>query len=256
MASIAFKTLGGEGKDIVLIHGFGSDRLSWLANSPALMTVGRVYALDLPGHGDSSTEIVTGSMDELADAVADVLIESGMSNAHLVGHSLGGGIAILIAARHPDLVASLTMIAPAGLGTHIDQDFLSAFPQLADVEGALTEMRRLVARPQLINKMTAQRVMAQLSREGARDALARIAAAIPAGDEAIREACRAVAARGLPRLVIWGEEDRINPIDDARVATFGGERQMVPQTGHLPHIENFKAVNDILCAFIAARAVA
>ena len=53
MSDITFKTLGGEGPDLVLIHGFGSDRLSWAGNSPALMTVARVHSLDLPGHGDS-----------------------------------------------------------------------------------------------------------------------------------------------------------------------------------------------------------
>ena len=54
--ALAFKTLGGEGHDVVLIHGFGSDRLSWLGNSPALMPLAKLHALDLPGHGDSSLE--------------------------------------------------------------------------------------------------------------------------------------------------------------------------------------------------------
>ena len=68
MSDITFKTLGGEGPDLVLIHGFGSDRLSWAGNSPALMEVARVHSLDLPGHGDSlGAEVGDGSPLALAE---------------------------------------------------------------------------------------------------------------------------------------------------------------------------------------------
>ncbi len=93
MGDIAFKTLGGDGRDIVLIHGFGSDRLSWLGNSPALMPLGRVHALDLPGHGDSRLDIQDVRPRDLAETVAR---QSGTMQADLLTLS-----AIRWAARWP-----------------------------------------------------------------------------------------------------------------------------------------------------------
>lgn len=250
MASLAFKTLGGEGQDIVLIHGFGSDRLSWLGNSPALMTLGRVHALDLPGHGESDTDVGDGSPQALMRAVAEALDENRIARAHLVGHSLGGALALLLADQQPQRVASLSLIAPAGLGAGLDRDFPLNYAALADQDAVLAALRRLVVRPILINKMTAQRVLTQLDRPGAREALNRIAAGLLSGEAVLAEAATRIAAGNLPRLVIWGSADAINPIDRARLAEFGGTRLEVPDAGHLPHIENAKAVNEALAAFL------
>lgn len=250
MGSIAFKTLGGDGPDVVLIHGFGSDRLSWLATSPALLEVARVHALDLPGHGESAPEVGDGSAMELAGRVVDRLTQEGLELVHLVGHSLGGGIALLIAARRPDLVASLSLLAPAGLGGGIDAAFPKDLAALGDVDSAMALLRRLVVRGVLINRMTAKRLIDHLARDGVRKALASIAAALPDSETAIREAAAKV-TREVPRLVVWGEADSINPLDQARLDSFGGESHVIPATAHLPHIENPAAVNAVLCAFLA-----
>ena len=250
MAGLAFKTLGGEGQDIVLIHGFGSDRLSWLGNSPALMTLGRVHALDLPGHGESDTGVGDGSPQALMRAVADALDENGITRAHFVGHSLGGALSLLMADQQPERVASLSLIAPAGLGRGLDRDFPLTYAALADQEAVLAALRRLVVRPILINKMTAQRVLTQLDRPGARQSLNRIAAGLLSSETALAEAATRIAAGNVPRLVIWGSADAINPIDRARLAEFGGTLLEVPDAGHLPHIENAKAVNEALATFL------
>lgn len=251
MSSIAFKTLGGEGEDIVLIHGFGSDRLSWLGNSPALMTIGRVHALDLPGHGESDAEVADGSAGKLAEIVADLLIKQGLVRFHLIGHSLGGAIALILAARQPKIVSSLTLIAPAGIGRGVDQSFAADYAALDDLEAALTLMRRLVVRPQLINKMTAQRVLAQLGRDGVRDAVRRIGAALPESERQAQSAALAVAVSDIPRSIIWGQQDAINALDDKRLQSFGGDAHVIPDTGHLPHIEDAKRVNGLLLEFLA-----
>lgn len=256
MSKLAFKTLGGEGEDIVLIHGFGSDRLSWLATSPALMAIGKVHALDLPGHGDSSPEIGDGTPHALAAQIAVVLRANGISRAHLVGHSLGGGLAMLMAANEPVRVISLSLIAPAGLGTGVDPEFLAAYPELIDADAAMTLLRRLVVLPLLINKMTVQRVLAQLSREGVREALKVIASQLVRGEASITAAAAAVAGFDLPRLVLWGDRDTLNPLDQHQLNTFGGTGLIVANTAHLPHIENPKLVNDALVSFISrARAL-
>ena len=254
MAAIAFKTLGGSGPDVVLIHGFGSDRLSWLGNSPALLPFARVHALDLPGHGESDTDAGDGTPEFLARGVADALAAHGIGKAHLVGHSLGGGIALLLAASAPERVASLSLIAPAGLGIGIDAGFLAAYAGLADAESAVALLRRLVVKPLLINKMTVQRVLAQLAREGARDALKSIATQLVAHQAELAAAATRVAGYGTPRLVIWGANDSINPIDAARVGAFGGNLLNVADSAHLPHIENPRPVNEQLVCFLQEQA--
>ena len=74
-----------------------------------------VHALDLPGHGASSKDVGDGSLTTLADTVVGFLDALGISRAHLVGHSLGGAVVAAVAKAAPDRVASLTLLAPAGL---------------------------------------------------------------------------------------------------------------------------------------------
>ncbi|PZF76672.1 alpha/beta hydrolase [Aestuariivirga litoralis] len=251
MQGLTFKTLGGEGPDLVLIHGFGSDRLSWAGTSPALMEVARVHSLDLPGHGDSlAADAGDGSAAALAGAVTAALDAQGMGPVHLLGHSLGGSIAMLMALGQPERVRSLTLLAPAGLGHAIDHDFLARFPDLATKEEAEALLQKLVSKPLLINRFTIARVLEQLSRTGAREALRAIAKGVEAHEEQLGEAARLIAATGLPRLVIFGGADAINPPSPAALAAFGGQQLVIPEAGHLPHVEAARQVNAAITAFI------
>ena len=251
MSDITFKTLGGEGPDLVMIHGFGSDRLSWAGNAPALMEVARIHSLDLPGHGDSlASEMGDGSPLALAELVADALDANGIGKAHLLGHSLGGGIAIVMALGQPERVLSLSLLAPAGLGHGIDQDFLADFPELETNEDAGALLQRLVTKPLLINRLTIARVLEQLARPGAREALRGIAEGIVMQEAQLGEWARQIAATGIPRLVIFGGADQINPPDAISLVGFAGRMLVIPEAGHLPHVEAAKQVNAELTAFI------
>ena len=253
MASLAFKTLGGHGPDLVLIHGFGSDRLSWAGNVAALLPVARVHSLDLPGHGESAPDAGGGGPAELAARVAETLKAQGIGKAHLLGHSLGGSVAMEMASTAPDSVLSLTLIAPAGLGQGIDHEFLARYTELETPEEAAALLSRLVTKPMLINKFTVQRVLAQLGQPGARDALRRIASALQAAESGLERTVDRIAASDVPRLMIWGEQDSINPLDPLRLTTFGGAALTVPDAGHLPHIEGARLVNTEIPAFLTAQ---
>jgi pimeloyl-ACP methyl ester carboxylesterase len=250
MSGLAFRTLGGEGADLWLIHGYGSDRLSWLGNSPALMTVARVHALDLPGHGDSPVSDGEDSLAGLARSVEETVAANSTGKVHVVGHSLGAGLALLMAEAGPERFRSLTLISPAGLGRTVDRSFLEAYPDLSTAEEATALLQRLVVRPQLINKLTVQRVLSQLDRPGAREALRKVAASLSGMEPVISDAAAAVSTGDLPRLTIWGEKDSINPLDATRLAAFGGESLVIPGAGHLPHIEAAKPVNDRIVSFL------
>ena len=110
MPSLAY-TRSGAGAPLVLLHGIGLDRRSWDPVVPALARHFDVIAVDLPGFGDSAP----GQADPkaLAEAVAGLLTELGVTSPHLAGNSLGGWVALELAGRGP--VASLTLLSPAGL---------------------------------------------------------------------------------------------------------------------------------------------
>jgi pyruvate dehydrogenase E2 component (dihydrolipoamide acetyltransferase) len=249
-ARIAFQTLGGGGPSALLLHGFGSDHLSWVANQPALGNVATLFALDLPGHGASGMNVGDGAVATLAQRIAARLDQKGLHALNLIGHSLGGGVALVLAATRPDLVASLALIAPAGLGEALDPAFLAAFPELAAPEDAQRLLQRLVVRPRLIGKPLVALALRQLDKPGSRDALRRVAQGLLDGAGDLQAAAGAVAASAIPRLVIWGEEDVINPISRARLVAFGGALLVAPGAAHLPHVESPRFVNAAISDFL------
>lgn len=238
MTGLAFKTLGGEGADLLLLHGFGADRLSWIGISPELMRVARVHALDLPGHGESAAVPVgDGGLPDLAKAVRAALSSAGIGRLHILGHSLGGAIAMQIAADEPERVASLALIAPAGLGDGPDPGFVSALPGLSDFADAEALLKRLVARPQLINRMTVQRLLGHLDRDGVRESLGRIGRSLASASEELKALADGIGRSAMPRLLLWGAEDQVNPINEDGAARFGGQLCRIEAAGHLPHVE-------------------
>src|SRR5271165_4556032 len=140
-----FHAAGTSGSAILLIHGFGADRLTWVANQQELSAAGRIYALDLPGHGDVALA-GAGRIEDLVRAVAEAIDASEIGPVHLVGHSLGGAVAIALAATRPDLVRSLALIAGAGLGQGVNENFLFEYPRSASAEDTEELLRRLVSR--------------------------------------------------------------------------------------------------------------
>jgi pyruvate dehydrogenase E2 component (dihydrolipoamide acetyltransferase) len=248
--TIAFKTLGGRGPHCLLLHGFGSERLSWLGIAPVLQTRMTVHALDLPGHGESSSVSSEVGPRTLAGIIAADLKHRGLEGLHVVGHSLGGAVGLVLADEYRELIASLALIAPAGLGQGIDPKFLKDYAELATPEAATTLLCQLVVKPHLIGKQVVQRALAQLDRPGAREGLKAIARGLVREEPALLEVALRVAKRPMRRLVLWGTEDRINPPDSDKLAHFSGTSHMIEGAGHLPHIENPKAVSDLLLGFM------
>jgi pyruvate dehydrogenase E2 component (dihydrolipoamide acetyltransferase) len=224
--------------------------MSWGANQPALEAVAKLWSLDLPGHGDSGPDVGDGRVATLAARVAASLDQRDLRKAHLIGHSLGGGIALVLADQRPDLVESLALIAPAGLGQRIDPLFLSTFPDLTDPEETEALLRRLVVRPRLIGKALVTRVLAQLEKPGSREALRLIGEGLANGDPALEAAVASVSSGAIPRLVLWGEHDAINPPSQEKLRAFGGELALVAAAGHLPQIENPRFVNASIANFL------
>jgi pyruvate dehydrogenase E2 component (dihydrolipoamide acetyltransferase) len=243
---------GSDGPAVLLLHGYGADRLSWLVNQQELAAAGRIYALDLPGHGETP---FTGSarVADLAAIVAQAIETAGIGPVHLVGHSLGGAVAIALAAARPELARSLALIAAGGLGGDVDANFLIQYPRVETFEEMEALLKRLVSRPRLINRFMVARALEQLQRPGTRQGLIAIAEDLSRIASVMAPSLQTVAKSSLPRLTIWGEADPIVPLDSAGLASFGGETLIIPDAAHLPQIESARVVNQRLVDFLSAQ---
>ncbi len=245
-----FKTLGGEGPDCVMIHGFGSDSLSWAANIPALLPVARIHAVDLPAHGECESVFIEKSLSANADIFVDCMRKVGISSAHFVGHSLGGAVALAVAARHPEAVKSLALIAPMGLGHGADGQFLQSLVNVQNVEESLQLLQQLFVRKQLVSKLLAKRLLDHLNRTGIRDALSKLAATVKGWENDDMPALLPDIPGNIPKLVIWGSSDGINKASEERIHAIGATPILVHDAGHLPHIEQVNTVNTAIVALL------
>lgn len=245
-----FKTLGGEGPDCILIHGFGSDSLSWAANIPALLPVARIHAVDLPAHGECKSVFIEKSLSANADIFVDGMHKEGISSAHFVGHSLGAAVALAVAARHPEVVKSLALIAPMGLGHSVDGRFLQSLVNVQNIEESLQLLQQLFVRKQLVNKLLAKRLLDHLSRPGIRHALSKLATIIKDWENDEMPAMLPDVSRNIPKLLIWGSSDGINKASEERIRAIGATPTLVGDAGHLPHIEQVNTVNTAIVALL------
>ncbi len=219
--------IGGEGPPLALIHGFGANRLSFLSLLAMLRVPAAFHAVELPGHGEAGAVSGDAGPAALADQVAGVLAAL-PAPMPVVGHSLGGAVALELAARHPGLVSRLVLIAPAGWGRSLDAGFLRGLPEVGDADAAQSLLERLVVKPRHIPKDFGAQVFHALTAERRAD-LRRIAeAALAAPEPPLPD---------VPTTLIWGEDDRINPSDPGRRYPENITPYVVQGAGHLPHME-------------------
>lgn len=199
-------------------------------------------APDLPGHGLSKAPVPTGALDELVEPIEALFL--GGPPAWVVGHSLGGGIALRLAARHPDHVKGLLLFAPLGLGTGMDQTRLESYARLHTVSEMTDFLETLVHDRSLIMPVFAEYALDQLNAPGIRPALAKIAAQLPAGEAALQPDIDLLVGQPFPIKVYWGGEDKIiSPATD-RINKIG-QLVRLPDVGHIPHVEARRTVMQI-----------
>ncbi len=107
------------GDTIVMVHGFGANKDNWTRLADQLTDDFNVYAIDLPGHGDSSKPLDLGyTLDEQTEHLAGILTALGIDRFHMMGNSMGGAITALFAARYPERIKTAVLFDPAGIFEH------------------------------------------------------------------------------------------------------------------------------------------
>jgi len=235
---ISYAGAGTDGDVILLVHGYGGDRNSWLFLQEPLAAKYQVYALDLPGHGTSAKDVGDGTLGVLAEAVTGVLDALGAARAHLVGHSLGGAVALAVAAGDPGRIASLTLIAPAGFGADINVGYLRGFADAATRRELKPVLSQLFADESLVTRQLVDDLLAYKRLDGVDAALHALLDTLLDGDAQRADSAAPLAAIGdaVPVTVVWGGADRVIPAAQAE-AVAGAVRHVIDGAGHMPHME-------------------
>jgi pimeloyl-ACP methyl ester carboxylesterase len=251
--------VGGAGSPVVLLHGLGGAASNWVDVAPLLVDRHRVVALDLPGHGGSPPLGDGRGMDAFAEAVAAALESLEAVPALVVGHSFGGQVAVRLAARRPDLVVGLLLVAPAGIGTRARRARVSVAVSTLIRPGRLVAplgprfarrawFRAAVLRPFFVadGRAVSERATRGFLAEMRAHADTRAAARAMVADD-VRQAFPAVRC---PALVLWGARDRQLSLEDAFAFARGlhAPLRVVADCGHLVPGERPDAVADALSA--------
>ena len=238
------------GDPVVLVHGFGGDLNNWLFNTERLAERRRVYALDLPGHGESSKDVGAGDLAAFAAALGGFLDAIGADRAHLVGHSMGGATALAYALEQPDRVASLTLIAPAGLGEDINPDYIDGFVSAERRRELKGVLELLFADPSHVSRTLVDDVLRYKRLDGVDAALRQVSAAMYPSGRQTTVLAGDLDRLTVPVLAVWGERDRVLPAAQAEPLRARGRVEVLPDTGHSPHMEAANEVNRLLGGFL------
>jgi pyruvate dehydrogenase E2 component (dihydrolipoamide acetyltransferase) len=182
----------------------------------------------------------------LTDAVEGALDALGIEQVHLTGHSMGGAIATLAALRRPERVASLTLIASAGLGPEINASFVDGFVRASRRREATEVLRLLVDNPALVSRAMVEDVLRYKRLDGVTAALTKVAEAWFAEGRQSVDLTARITALMVPVQLIWGRNDRIIPVAHAEALAARLPVHILEAAGHLPHMEKAGEVNRLI----------
>ncbi|MBT8452566.1 MAG: alpha/beta fold hydrolase [Deltaproteobacteria bacterium] len=246
--------LAGKGPLVLLIHGMAGSATTWKQVMPALSERFTVLAPDLFGHGESDKTKGDYSLGAMASVLRDLIIALGFKRATVVGQSYGGGIAMQLAYQYPERCERLVLVNAGGLGTEVNP--LLRMLTLPGSEAVLLvacapPVRRFVetfGRLALRKKLEGATVIPELWRsysslgnvEARRAFLRTLRAVIDPRGQAVSANDKLYLAAGMPTLIIWGEDDRVIPVEHAYAAhtvISGSWLEIIEDVGHYPHCE-------------------
>jgi len=249
LGPIRYAKRGVGDENVILVHGFGGDLDNWLFNIDALAETATVYAIDLPGHGQSTKSLAKPSLSTLTSALSEFMDRVGIAKAHLVGHSMGGAISMELSAAQPAKVKSLTLICSAGLGPEIGSyvdDYVAAQGR-KDLKPVL---ELLFADKSLVSRQLVDDVLKYKRLDGVEPLLKDLAASLFAGRIQQDKPAAKLAGKLPPTLVIWGKEDQIIPASHAAGLPCA-KTHVFDGAGHMVFMEKASDVNALIKDHVA-----
>ena len=242
----------GEGPVLLLIHGMAGTFANWEAVIEPLSRRHTVIAPDLPGHGGSGRG-ADYSLGSLAAGLRDLLVALGHDRATLIGHSLGGGIAMQFSYQFPEMVERLVLVSSGGLGPEVSPVLRAAALPGAEYFIAVTAgagravggkigrgLSAIGLRPTADVAEVVRGYGSLADRERRTAFLAALRSVVGVGGQRVHAGDRLYLAAGIPVQIIWGARDPIIPArhaQDAHEAIPGSRLEVFAGVGHLPQLE-------------------
>jgi pimeloyl-ACP methyl ester carboxylesterase len=244
----------GSGPLLVLIHGITASSAVWDSVGPRLARDHTVLAPDLLGHGQSAKPRGDYSMGAFASGIRDLVLALELGPVTVVGHSLGGGVAMQFAYQFPERTERLALVASGGLGRRVH-----GFLRAATLPGAELVLPVLAGRQALAAGRAVGRALGRMRVPLGNDAIemARghaslgdpqsraafvhtLRASVDVGGQRVEATDRLYLAAELPLLIVWGARDRIIPVEHGRRAhelVPGSRFEVFERAGHFPHLD-------------------
>jgi len=243
----------GTGDLLLLIHGMAGTAENWSSVIEPLALRHTAIAPDFPGHGTSEPGGGDYSLGSLASGLRDLMLTLGHERATLVGHSLGGGVALQFTYQFPEMVERLVLVSSGGLGPDVSPIlraaalpgadlFISATAGIGARAGSLfgAGLGRLGLRPSA-DVAEVARGYASLSDPIRRKAfLATLRAVVGTDGQRVAAHDLLYLAEALPMLIVWGDRDPIIPVthgEETHEALPGSRLEIFENTGHVPQLE-------------------
>jgi pimeloyl-ACP methyl ester carboxylesterase len=258
--------VAGSGPPVVLIHGMLNSSSHWQSVALSLAGEYTVLAPDLIGHGDSAAPRGDYSLGAHAASIRDLMAAIGIDRATIVGHSLGGGVAMQFFYQFPQRVERLVLVSSGGLGHEVSPMLRTA--ALPGVSALLSAIH-----PRLLGALWAAggrlrdreiragvylqaiaRALRPLENAGARAAfLQTLRAVIDVHGQRVSATDRLYLLEAIPTMIVWGERDNTIPIEHGRLAHEAipdSVFRTLPAAAHFPHLEDPDGLSQILREFI------
>jgi pimeloyl-ACP methyl ester carboxylesterase len=259
--------VAGSGPPVVLIHGMVNSSRHWEEVALRLADRYTVIAPDLIGHGDSAAVRGDYSIGAHAASIRDMLAVIGIDRATIVGHSLGGGVAMQFFYQFPQRTERLVLVSSGGLGHEVSPLLRSAaLPGMSGVIGVVAHRRILDSLWELGKRLRARghskgvyvqavvRALRPLEQPGARAAfLHTLRSVIDVHGQRVSAVDRLYLLGSMPTLVVWGERDHTIPLEHGRAlheAVPHSRFETLPRAAHFPHLEDPEGLARVLGEFI------
>ena len=233
-------------KNILFIHGFGGDLNNWMFNQEDLSKNFNTYAIDLPGHGKSSKNVEDGSINSMAKLINNFCKKINLNKIILVGHSYGAGICIQTANSFKELVDSIILISPIGLGEEIDSSYLENFIKSDSRRELKPVLEKLYFNPDIITRDMVNEVLNFKRIDGVENSLQNMKNEIIDSEKQKNNLKDQLNALNIPTSIIWGKNDLIIPSKHSENLDSNIRVDILENCGHMAHTEESSKVNEII----------